>query len=478
MEITASILPVLILLPFLGFVFILMVQNNHRYVCRNIIAVAEFTVLINILMLWCFFSKLDLTKKGLQFTSTYLWTQSPRIEIGLGIDIFSLMILLAVHMVMVVGLPFLYRSTHPKRLGSVSMLLLSIFCGLLLSADIFSFYICFTAMPIILILLMSGNGEVRKSNLLSRFFIYNFMGGVILLLAVCALYYCQQDGQIILLNRVARLNLPRAYEYWIWSGIFIALLSRVPIWPFHYFIATINTKIRNPLVFLEVSLLSLSGLYGLYRFWPNYIPLEISQHFVWINVIGILTMLFISLIGFSNSDSQYRIFAYSTIYYIMYLLGIFSQNKGIYANLNYALFGFLLVLGGLEVVSSYIRRQEQLFSSTSQGFLCRAHRLSLVYSFLVFSAVGFPVSSMFTNNFLILSQLLSVNIHMGSVLVLSWMLVSVSLIIEMLRLKTDAKECLFGKSEDLPKSYFIFMLFIIFMLLMSFIHPLWFVINT
>ena len=168
------LLPVLILVPFFGFLFTLMVQNNHRYACRNIIAVAEFAVITNVLMLWGFFSKLDLTKKGLQFTSTYQWTQAPRIEIELGIDIFSLMILLAVHMVMVVGLPFLHRSTHPKRLGSISMLLLCIFCGLLLSADIFSFYICFTAMPILLMLLMSGNGEVRKSNLLSRFFIYNF----------------------------------------------------------------------------------------------------------------------------------------------------------------------------------------------------------------------------------------------------------------------------------------------------------------
>ena len=187
-------------------------------------------------------------------------------------------------------------------------------------------------------------------------------------------------------------------------------------------------------------------------------------------------MLFISLIAFSNPDSHYRVFAYATIYYVMYLLGIFSQNKNVFDNLSYALFGFLLVLGGIVAVCSYIYHQEQKFASTSQGFLCRARRLSLIYSFLVFSAIGFPVSSMFTNNFLILSELLSVNIHLGAVLAVSWIIVSISLIMEMLRLKTDSKECQFGKSEDLPKLHFIFMLVVVFMLLMSFIHPWWFVI--
>ena len=255
-------------------------------------------------------------------------------------------------------------------------------------------------------------------------------------------------------------------------------MFRIPIWPFHYFIATINSKIHNSLVFIILSILPLSGLYGLYRFWPNYIPLEISQYFIWINVIGALTMLFISLIGFSNPDSQYRIFALETIYYIIYLLGIFSQNNEISANLGYAVFGFLIIIGSLALLSSYIYEKERLYSSISQGFLCRAKRLSLVYSFLTFAAIGFPISSMFTNNFLILSNLMTANIHMGAIMGLALLIVALTLISELLKLKTENKECSLGKSEDLPVGEFTFMLMIIFMLLMSFIQPLWFVINS
>ena len=66
---------------------------------------------------------------------------------------------------------------------------------------------------------------------------------------------------------------------------------------------------------------------------------------------------------------------------------------------------------------------------------------------------------------------------MGVILMLACVIASASLIAEMFRLKTDTKECKLGKSEDLSVGNFAFMMFIIFMLLMSFVHPLWFVIN-
>lgn len=66
---------------------------------------------------------------------------------------------------------------------------------------------------------------------------------------------------------------------------------------------------------------------------------------------------------------------------------------------------------------------------------------------------------------------------MGSILMLACIILSAALIQEMFRLKSESKECLLGRNEDLPLGYFVFMLFIVFMLLMSFIRPLWFVIS-
>jgi len=468
-------LSLIVIIPFLGMLFVLTSKDDVVYGRHNSTNVAMFTVFTNIIMIWQIFSFIKKSTDGSHLLQKINWLKYPDINFVLSVDNMSLLLILAVHIIILGGIIFInHEDIKQKTMMAFSLLFLSMTTGLFISNDIFSFFIFYEGMLLPLFMLIGMHGELKKNSQLNGFFIYNLIGCVIFLLGILWLY--QHKGNITL-ETFSRLTAKQKFIPEIWVTFAIAFLFRIPVWPFHYFIAAINTKLRNPLVFIEVSLLPLSGLYGFYRLWPSYIPLEFSQYFIWINVIGILTMLFISLIGFSNPDSQYRIFSYSTIYYIMYLLGIFSQNKNIYNNLNYALFGFLLVLGGLEVITAYIRRSEQLHGSTSQGFLCRARRLSLVYSFLIFSAVGFPISSMFTSNFLILSQLLSANIHMGAVLTFSWILASVALIFEMLRLKTETKECLLGKSDDLPQDCFVFMLFIALMLLMSFIHPLWFVIN-
>ena len=161
----------------------------------------------------------------------------------------------------------------------------------------------------------------------------------------------------------------------------------------------------------------------------------------------------------------------------MSLLGLFTRNELILNNIGYAFFGFLMVFGALEVLSAYVYNLEQEYDTSSSGFLCRAKRLSISYSFLIIAAVGFPVSAMFTNNFLIISELLTENIHMGSVLMISSVIASATLISEMFRLKNDTKSCQLGKNNDLSAGQFVFMMFVVFMLLMSFIRPLWFVIN-
>ena len=96
---------------------------------------------------------------------------------------------------------------------------------------------------------------------------------------------------------------------------------------------------------------------------------------------------------------------------------------------------------------------------------------------MILAAVGLPVSAVFTNNFLILSKLLGANIKLGMLLVFAVVIAGMTLLQELFRLKSDDNSCRLGKNDDISPSQFWFMLFVIFMLLMSFVKPLWFVIN-
>ncbi len=470
-----AILSLIISIPFLGMLFTLIAKESDETQGKNSSNVAIFTIIANLVLIWRVFMLIDEKQLKLQLFEKFNWVSIPEINLVFAVDNTSLMMILAVHLVIFMGIVFTRSMLEKqKSLMVFTLLFLSFSTGFFVSADIFSFFIFFEAMLLPLFMLIGMYGEFKRSERLAGFFLYNFIGSLILFVSILFIY--KYYGSLTL-DKTDKILWNKNFGYFIWGGIALGFIWRIPIWPFHYWISSITTRIHNPLVFISTSILPLSGIYGFIRFWPKYIPIEVSQYFIWLSIIGGVTMLFISLIGFINKDFQYKIFAFVTVYYIMYLLGLFTQNELILNNISYAFFGFLLIFCALEVLSAYVYNLEQEYETSSSGFLCRAKRFSVVYSFLIISAVGFPVSAMFTNNFLIISELLTQNIHMGAVLILSSVIASATLISEMFRLKNVDKGCQLGKNHDLPLGQFIFMLFIVFVLLMSFIRPLWFVIN-
>lgn len=473
MDVTQHILLALIVVPFLGFLFALMSRGEMRGGSHNVMAVVVFAALSNIFLLWQIFSRMDISGRGLQFISRYNWIDVPHIELALGIDIFALMILLAVHLILIICIPFVRETPRPKMLGCLSLLFLSMITGFLVAADIFSFYIFFTALLVPLFLLMGTVGEIRKQSWMFRFFIYNFIGGIILFLVVASLYYYQNRGQAILLDEVARFRLSRPYEYWVWGGIFAALLSRIPIWPFHYWIASVNGAVQNPLVFLAVNLIPLTGVYGLVRFCPKTVPESVSYLLTGLEVVAVVSMLFIAMIGLINKDSRYKLFSFMTVYYIVFLLGALLPTNKILLNIGYSLFAFLIIVAVLEVLLSYIQREQQRHNLHLFGILCHTPRIALLYSFFTLAAVGFPLSALFINNFVIVSYLFRYNFNLSIVIMAAVIISSAGLLQELYLLKDSRylhpnSVCL----TDISQTAFYGLGIVVIMLLVSLFNPL------
>lgn len=470
-----ALLSLIVALPLFGMLFVLTAKDDADQPGRNAFNVCAFTIIANITLIWRVFMLLNENSRKLQLQEHFNWLSTPDINIVFGVDTFSLLLILAVHLAILIGLSGvrgnLYRQ---KSLMVFTLLFLSMVTGLFVAADIFSFYIFFEAMLVPLFMIIGMFGEVKKQELIYRFFLYNFIGALILFSATMLIYH--HYGSISL-EQVSRLPLKGGIANYIGGAICLSFLSRIPIWPFHYWISSINSGIRNPLAFIITALMPLTALYGFIRFLPPHFSSGIGDYVVWINIIGAITMVFIALIGLINKDTQYKIFSYITVYYIMYLLGIFSNDDVIVANIGYSLFGFIIIVSALEVLSGHILHKERLAGGSSNGFLCRARRLSFAYSFMLLAAVGLPVSAVFINNFLIISKLLGDNIKLGMLLVFALVVAGMTMLQELFRLKSDDNSCRLGKDDDISPALFGFMLFIVFILLMSFIKPLWFVIN-
>ena len=87
----ANLLPILVLLPILGSIFLLFVSNKNVTFIRQFGLFVSFLVFFLSLFLWLFF---DCTYVRFQFVYDFIWVSSSNLNFSLGIDGISIFFLL------------------------------------------------------------------------------------------------------------------------------------------------------------------------------------------------------------------------------------------------------------------------------------------------------------------------------------------------------------------------------------------------
>lgn len=474
MAASAPYLLLLILIPLVGMLFALTARDNDKTRGHNVLGVTILAIAANIFIMLRAFLQIKPGYGRLQLSESYRWMENPQINLSFGVDSFALLLIIGVNLAVLIGLWGVRHDAYRQKPRMIfTLLFLSMVNGFLAAADIFSFFIFFEAMLLPLFMLVGMFGEVKKQGSVFRFMLYNLLGALLLLAAIMVLYN-HYNGSIRL-NEISGIKMGKGSEVIVWSAIFIALMSRIPIWPFHYWIASVNAMVKNPLVFIIANIIPLTGMYGFMRFWPKTVPDTVSYFIVVLEIISVISMLFLALIGLINKDFQYKIFAFMTVYYIFYLLGVFLPTDQILLNVGFSVFSFLIIFAAIEVLTAYTAEQEESNGLASGGILCFMPRLSAVLTFMVLAAVGLPISSMFVNNFVIMSGLLNYNLNMALIALSAMVLAAVAILQELYRRKdeqniTGDK----GVALDISKRDLILMSGVAAVLVLSFFNPLWF----
>jgi NADH-quinone oxidoreductase subunit M len=467
---TENLLLVVILLPLLGCLFAAFSRVETAISAHNAVNVALWVIVCNILLILLLFTQINISDDGFQFIHKFTWLIIPQATVIFGTDVVALTLLLGIHLAFLIGILGI-RQKAKKTEIAFSLMLLFAFCGFCSALDLFSFYTFFVLLLPPLFMQIGLNG---KNQTASRFFMYNFIGSVLLLLPVVMLYAYENSN--IPIYGISEIHIDSRYGVLIWSSIFLAFMFRIPVWPFHYWISSVNTGLRNSLTFICASILPVSGLLGFMRFWPAEIPEQISSLAPLFEVLCVLTMLYLAFVGYSSLKLHDKLFSYIFIYYLLYLLGIFAPTTILQRNLAYSLFAFLLVFAALSVLVFHIEEQGEKNAGSPEGILCLLPKTSLAYGALLLAAIGFPVSALFWNNFIIVSQILTANIYIGTAAVFTILLAAVFLLQNLYGLKD--KSCLAEadvKVSDIDNIQFFATVVVLVILLLSFIKPLWFV---
>ncbi|MGH7590490.1 MAG: complex I subunit 4 family protein [Gemmatimonadales bacterium] len=395
----------MILLPLVGVVPILLVSPSRARQVAFWVALVEFVLSLG--LWWAF----DPQAGGMQFASVTSWIPRYGIAYRVGIDGLSLvLVLLTTGLVPLCVLSsWHYIAERQRGYYALLMTLLTGMLGVFISLDLFVFYVFWEVMLLPMYFLIGIWGGQNRLYATLKFFVYTFIGSLLMLVAILALvvHTSNVTGLITfsyddLLANVATLG---AVKPWLFGAFALAFAIKVPIFPFHTWLPDAHVEAPTAGSVLLAAVLLKMGTYGFLRFAIPFFPdvalsPAVTDVVISLAVIGII---YGALVAMVQPDFK-KLVAYSSVSHLGFvILGIWactlqSVQGAIIVMLSHGLAtGALFFLIGM----LYERRHTRLIGAF--GGLARVMPVfATVFTLVALASIGLPGTSGFIGEFLVL----------------------------------------------------------------------------
>jgi NADH-quinone oxidoreductase subunit M len=397
------ILSVVTFLPLVGALFCAVVQGPKEAVDRNCRSAALITSLVTFLvslLLWVHF---DPTKAGFQFEEKVAWIPALNIGYHMGIDGISLFFVLLSTLLTPICVLSSWEAVRERvKEYMVAFLVLETFMvGLFCALDLALFYVFFEGVLIPMFLIIGVWGGKRRVYAAFKFFLYTFLGSVLMLLAIIAIYW--QAGTSDLPTVLEKTQLSFQWQFWLWLAFFASFAVKVPMWPIHTWLPDAHVEAPTAgSVILAGVLLKLGG-YGFIRFSVTLFP-EATQYFApLIFGLSVVAVIYTSLVALVQEDMK-KLIAYSSVAHMgLVTIGIYIMNMqgvqgSIFQMLSHGIVSAALFLCVGVVYDRMHTREIDAYG----GLVHRMPRYAFVFMFFTLASIGLPGLSGFIGEFLVL----------------------------------------------------------------------------
>jgi len=409
------LLSLVIFLPLVGALFCLVVQGPKEVVDRNCRSAALMTSLVTFavsLLLWTGF---DPTKAGFQFVEKAAWVPALGIGYHLGVDGISVFfVLLSTLLTPICILASWEAIEHRVREYMIAFLVLETFMvGMFCALDFALFYVFFEGVLIPMFLIIGVWGGKRRVYSAFKFFLYTLAGSVLMLLAIIAIYW--QIGTTDIPTAMEKLNLPFAWQFWLWLAFFASFAVKVPMWPVHTWLPDAHVEAPTAGSVILAGVLLKMGGYGFLRLSVPLLP-EATQYFApLVFGLSIVAVIYTSLVALVQEDMK-KLIAYSSVAHMGFVtIGIFVMNaQGVQGSIFQMLSHGIVSAALFLCVGVIYDRMHTREIAAYGGLVHRMPRYAFVFLFFTLASVGLPGLSGFVGEFLVLIGAFKANTWVGT----------------------------------------------------------------
>src|SRR3954447_14453951 len=347
-----------------------------------------------------------------QFVQSYDWIKSFGAHYAVGVDGIGLAL---IAMTAVLTPVIVLSSWHEGEAGQRSVptffaLLLAteaIVIGVFGSLDVFLFYVLFEAMLIPIYFLIGSYGGPRRSYAAVKFLLYSLAGGLLMLVAVIALFVVSKHqlghGTFDIRVLSTQLDLSHNEQIALFLGFFIAFAIKAPLWPFHTWLPDAAAEAPTGVAVMLVGVLDKVGTFGFLRYCIPLFPYASRTLAPYILGLCVTGILYGALLAVGQRDMK-RLVAYSSVSHFGFIaLGIFAFTSQGGSGATLYMVNHAFSTGALFILVGFLatRRGSRLVDDFG-GASKVAPWLGAMLLVAGLSALSLPGLSTFVSEFLVL----------------------------------------------------------------------------
>ena len=282
------------------------------------VAISGLSLLLSLMLFFSFDSSLA----GMQFVEDTEWIARFGIRYGLGVDGFSVLMILLNAFTAMLALLSCWQVIQKNAGGYVAafLLMLGLTNGVFASTDAVLFYVFWEATLIPLFIVIGIWGGERRVYAAVKFFLYTLLGSLLMLVALLYLYNQTNSFSIAGFHAVP---LPMITQTFLFFAFLAAFAVKVPMVPVHTWLPDAHVEAPTGGSIVLAAVMLKLGAYGFLRFSMPIAP-DASQEFAWLMIaLSLIAIVYIGLVALAQEDMK-KLIAYSSIAHMGFVtLGFF-----------------------------------------------------------------------------------------------------------------------------------------------------------
>jgi NADH-quinone oxidoreductase subunit M len=313
------LLSILIWLPILGGLVVLGLGNERASTARWVSLAVSLATLASSIPLYAGFSN---GTANMQFVEHTAWIPSIHADYNIGVDGISmpLILLTTFTTVLIVIAGWQSVTKRVSQYFAAFLILEGLMIGVFAALDAALFYVFWEAMLLPMFIIIGVWGGPRRVYATIKFFLYTFIGSLLMLVALIYMYLKSGSYEIAQLQ-VMPLTLRE--QTFIFLAFFTAFAVKVPMWPVHTWLPDAHVEApTGGSVVLAAIMLKMGG-YGFLRFSLPIAP-DASRELDWLIIsFSLIAVVYIGFVALAQRDMK-KLIAYSSIAHMGFVtLGAF-----------------------------------------------------------------------------------------------------------------------------------------------------------